>query len=226
MTETLDRTQRRIIGVLIEKQLATPDQYPLTLNALQLGCNQKTSREPVLSLENFEVEGALRSLQLEGWVIQRTGGRATRWGHRAHEKLALEKPDLALMAVLMLRGAQTTSELKARTERLHAFTGLDAIEAHLRALAERPAPLVRRLGRSPGERAERWEHLLTPEDEAPAVPERATVFESQPAARPATFQTSGDPELETRVEQLEGEVDDLKEQLRTLQIRVEELESR
>ncbi len=237
MGESLDRTQRRIIGTLIEKQLATPDQYPLTLNALQLGCNQKSSREPIMSLEIFEIEGTLRSLQLEGWILQRSreGGRAVRWGHRADEKLGLAKPELALMSVLMLRGPQTLNELKSRTERLHAFTGHDAVLATLNQLAARPSPLVRELPRRAGERAERWEHRLVPSTEEPEVlppvtPRRSddeptpvaapTISASKPTpseARPPTAQ----PEWILRIESLESEVDALKEELRDLRNRLD-----
>ena len=162
---TYDRAMRlspeegRVIGSLIEKQLATPQQYPLTLNALVLACNQSTNRDPVVSYSDSEVHQTLVGLKDAGLVrfVHPSHGRSViRYRQVLDERLGLDNGDLALMAVLLLRGPQTAAELRARTERMAVFEGLAAVEAELQRLSGWEEPLVRRLPRRPGQKEERW----------------------------------------------------------------------
>lgn len=152
----------RVLFSLVEKESTTPDQYPLSTNSLRLACNQKTSREPVLDLSEADVDAAMLSLRQRGLArsLKPSGSRA--WKHRQviEEVLPLNAAELAVIAVLALRDAQTPGELRQRTERLHAFEDTDAVEATLQRLAQRAQPLVRNLGRQPGQSQDRWKHLL------------------------------------------------------------------
>ena len=164
----LSPTEARVLAVLIEKQSTVPDIYPLTLNALVAGCNQKTSREPVMQLGDVEVQEALDGLRRRTLVIESSGGRAMRYAHNARRVLGVPTESVALLAVLMLRGPQTAAELRANAERLQRFSDASALEGFLDELAQWPTgPMVRRLPRQPGAREQRWQHLLcgTPLDE-------------------------------------------------------------
>lgn len=165
----LDRLELRILGVLVEKEKTVPETYPLTLNALVAGCNQKSNRDPQMSVEPYEVEGALRSLMDRGFVVhmEKIGGRAVRYEHRCQEQLGSDEAELALLTELMNRGPQAPGELKTRASRLHPFASPAEVEAKLRELATRPVPYVRQLERRPRERYARWEHLLGRQDTAP-----------------------------------------------------------
>ena len=158
-----------MIGCLIEKQLTTPQQYPLTLNALLLACNQTSNREPVVSYEEGSVQRALASLKELGlvrFVYPSSGRSATRFRHAVGEALGLEVGSLALLAVLLLRGPQTAGELRTRTERMATFDGLGELISELEHLAKRDEPLVLQLSRRPGQKEERWVQLLTPDTPA------------------------------------------------------------
>jgi uncharacterized protein len=154
--------EARVLGSLIEKQLTTPQYYPLTLNALVAACNQSNNRNPVVSYEPATVEEALRSLKEKGLVrvVHQPGQRAPKHRHVADERLGLDTAELALLDVLLLRGPQTPGELRSRTERMHAFDSLEALEHDLERLSEREPPLVRRLERQPGQKEARYEQLL------------------------------------------------------------------
>ncbi len=156
----------RVIGCLIEKQLTTPQQYPLTLNALVAACNQTSNREPVVCLDGGTVQWALASLKDRGlvrFIYPSHGGSATRYRQVLDEQLGIGSEVLGLIAVLLLRGPQTAGELRARTERMASFGGIDAVNAELEALSARAEPLVLRLPRRPGQKEERWVELLTPD---------------------------------------------------------------
>ncbi len=169
MTHDLDPVELRVLGCLIEKQRTTPDQYPLSLNALRLACNQATNRDPVVDYDELAIRNALHRLAGRGWTRLASGpsSRVAKYRHLFAEALSLDDGELAVLAVLMLRGPQTIGELKGHTERLHRFTDLAAVVATLNGLAERE--LVLQLARRPGQKEERWAHLLGG-DESPAEP--------------------------------------------------------
>ena len=154
-----------MLGVLVEKAHTVPDSYPLSLNALTLGCNQKTARDPVLAASEGEVQAAADALKQLSLAFESSGSRVSRYEHNMGRALALPSQSVALLAVLMLRGPQTTSELRANSERLHRFADLSAVEGFLDELAARPeekgGPLAARLARAPGSREARWAQLLT-----------------------------------------------------------------
>jgi uncharacterized protein YceH (UPF0502 family) len=159
----LGAEQGRVIGSLIEKQLTTPQQYPLSLNALVQACNQLSNRDPVVSYDERLVDETLVSLKEAGLVrfVHPSHGRSvTRYRQVLDERLGLDEQQLALVAVLLLRGAQTAGELRTRTERMASFEGISALESRLARLADGPEPLVARLGRRPGQKEERWTQLL------------------------------------------------------------------
>jgi uncharacterized protein YceH (UPF0502 family) len=191
-----DAVEIRVVGCLLEKQRATPDAYPLSLNALRLACNQATNRDPVVSYDEATVVEALRRTALRGWtrLASGAGSRARKYRHLLNEALDLDDPELSLLAVLMLRGAQTPGELKQRGERLHGFADLAAVQEALGTLVERG--YVERLERRPGQKEERYRQLLGGEEGAP-VP----LEESSP---------------EERLDRVERELAELREQVREL----------
>ena len=185
----------RVLGALLEKEITTPEYYPLTVNALQNACNQKSSRDPVVNYKEEDVMEALASLQYRGLVlkISGTGHRVEKYGHRLGEVLNLGRREQAVLDVLMLRGPQTVGELRGRTERMHEFADMEEVERVLESLASREAgALVTPMARG------RWAQLLggPPED--------------VPAAPPAAMSSSS---LEARVEALEREVAEIRQQL-------------
>src|ERR671934_1015042 len=155
-----DEVELRVLGCLIEKQRTTPDVYPLSLNSLRLACNQTTNRDPVVAYDEPTIRAALERLSRKGWVrlASGAGSRAIKYRHLFDEALGLAGAETSLLAVLMLRGAQTPGELKQRTERLHRFASLDEVERKLEELAGRE--LVHRLPRRPGQKEERYRQLL------------------------------------------------------------------
>jgi uncharacterized protein len=210
MAFDLDAEEQRVLGTLIEKQLATPQQYPLTLNALVAGCNQTTSRDPVTAYAESEVKnalGRLRDQQLLRTILPSHGRSVDRYGHRLDEQITLIKEELALLGVLMLRGAQTEAELKTRTERLADWEPPDTTASILERLATKPEPLVRNVGRGPGQSQDRWIHLLGPvPDSLPPEPVRG----SRPSGARSDSRLD---DLEARVVALETEIAELRDQL-------------
>ena len=160
----LSLLEARVLGVLIEKAHTVPDSYPLSLNSLTLGCNQKTARDPVLNASEADVQGATDALRSLSLVFESSGSRVTRYEHNLGRALGLPSQSVALPAVLMLRGPQTVSELRTNSERLHRFADLSSVEAFLDELAaradEKGGPLVVKLARAPGARESRWAQLL------------------------------------------------------------------
>ena len=158
----LTPVQSRIVGCLIEKEMATPDNYPLTMNALLAACNQTSNRNPVTRFDEATVSNALENLRAANVVriVYSRSNRADKFRHVLDEVLALEPQHLAVLSVLMLRGPQTGSELRARTERLHPFADQDEVDEALRELAGRDEPLVARLERQPGQQESRWAHMV------------------------------------------------------------------
>ena len=158
----LTPVQSRVVGCLIEKEMATPDNYPLTMNGLLAACNQTSNRNPVTKLDESTVDNALlnlREMKVVRIVYSRSN-RADKFRHALDEMLALEPEHLAVLSVLMLRGPQTSSELRTRTERFHPFASQDDVDEALRQLAGRNEPLAARLERRPGQKESRWAHLL------------------------------------------------------------------
>jgi uncharacterized protein YceH (UPF0502 family) len=165
---TLSLLETRALGVLIEKQHTVPDSYPLTLLALTAGCNQKSSRDPILNATEAEVQAAVDHLKLLSFVVESSGGRVMRYAHNVPRALSIPTQAVALLAALMLRGPQTVGELRIGTDRLHRFADISAVEAFLNELAARPAgALVVELARQPGARETRWAHLLSGTPELP-----------------------------------------------------------
>jgi uncharacterized protein len=164
----LSAVELRVLGCLIEKQRTTPDVYPLSLNALRTACNQATNRDPVVEYDEVEIRTALDELSRRGWtrLASGPGSRAAKFRHLLPEALSLSDPELSLLAVLMLRGAQTPGELKQRAERLHPFGSLPEVEATLQELISRE--LVARLPRQPGQKEERYAHRLGADAPEPA----------------------------------------------------------
>ena len=201
-----DPVELRILGCLIEKQRTTPDTYPLTLNALRLACNQATNREPVVEYDETTIREGIARLSRREWIrlASGPGSRAVKYRHLLDRALELDDAELSTLAVLMLRGPQTTGELKGRTERLHPFGGLAEVEETLGRLVERE--LAERLPRRPGQKEERYVQLLGGAHEAAADEEEPGV-----APRPAPA-----AELRERVERLEAEVASLRAHLESL----------
>jgi len=152
--------EARIVGVLVEKQHTVPDTYPLSLNALTLGCNQKTARSPVMNLSEAEVLATIEDLKLLSLVFEGSSSRVPRFEHNLNRVLGVPSQAVALLTVLLLRGAQTAAELRLNSSRLHGFADVSSVEGFLEELAEREPPLVVKLPRAPGERESRWMHLL------------------------------------------------------------------
>ena len=198
----LSLIETRVLGVLCEKQHTVPDTYPMTLNALVSGCNQKTSRNPVIDASEAEVQAAIDSLKSYSLVIESSGGRVARYAHNIERVLQVPAQSAAILTALMLRGPQTPGELRIGTERLHRFADISSVEGFLNELRERPAgALVVELPRAPGSREARWSHLLSG---APAIGAVAT-----PAA-PADTSLGEVAALKANVTRLESEVAELK----------------
>jgi uncharacterized protein YceH (UPF0502 family) len=200
-----DAVEIRVLGCLIEKQRTTPDAYPLSLNSLRLACNQATNRDPVVAYEEREIRAALERMSNRGWTRFASGAssRALKYRHLLDEALQLSGPELSLLAVLMLRGAQTVGELKQRSERLHRFESIAEVAQTLDALAQRE--LVERLERRPGQKEERWRQLLGADSS-----EETLQPESQ---EPQPLGDDRVAEIEARLERLERAFDDLLSRL-------------
>lgn len=160
MARALTPLEARVLGVLVEKHATVPDTYPLSLNSLVAGCNQKTARDPVIEASDADVLAAIDGLKSMSLVFESSGGRVSKYEQNAARGLNVPAPAAALLAVLMLRGPQTVAELRANAERLHRFADIAAIEAVLQELADRFPPRLLLLPRAPGAREPRWAHLL------------------------------------------------------------------
>lgn len=183
--------------------MATPDYYPLSVNSLMTACNQKTNREPVSDYDEDTVRDGLRALEDRDLAEPRFDSRVPKYAHRVSFTLNLNNRELALVCVLLLRGPQTLNELKDRTQRMYAFDDLDAVENSLRKLSERPEPLTVFLGRQPGQREPRWMHLMGGPVSAETLAEIAV---------PSAHRAARTEDLEIRINTLEAELHELKEQ--------------
>jgi len=204
----LTDVEARVLGALVEKEITTPDYYPLSLNALVNACNQKSNREPVMNLEEEDVRQALDGLNRGGLAGAARGAdsRVTKYEHRLQEVFNFERRETAILCVLLLRGPQTPGELRGRTERMYRFNELEDVQTALRRLMERQPPLVKALPRQPGTKELRYAHLLCGDVESWQPPDetQASGAESVDVERLAR--------LEGEVASLQGEVAELKRQ--------------
>jgi uncharacterized protein YceH (UPF0502 family) len=203
-------TEGRVLGTLIEKEATTPDQYPLSGNALLLGCNQSTNRDPIMHVAAAEIDDAIVALKEQrlARIVHPTHGRGvTKYRHVVGETLGLEPDELAVVGVLLLRGPQTSGELRIRTERQHPFSSVGEVDDTLARLAARDEPLVVHLERQPGQKEARWQQLLAEEAERP---------QAWAASHGSTSEREREPALRDRVEQLEARVQRLETALADL----------
>jgi len=204
----LNQVEVRVLGALVEKDTTTPDYYPLSLNALVNACNQKNNRDPVMSLDENQVRDALSGLQEMKLAGPASGAdsRVTKYEHRLQDVFNFSRGETAVMCVLLLRGAQTPGELRGRTERMHRFEDLEAVQASLQKLMQREPPLVVMLPRQPGTKESRYAHLLSGE---------INLEETASGSAPAALVSQGDQEritsLEEQVADLQREISDLKQ---------------
>jgi len=207
MEVILNAIEVRVLGSLIEKELTTPEYYPLSLNALVNACNQKSNRDPVMSLDEAEVIKALDSLRFKQYaLLSGTGGRVSKYRHALVEKFRFSPAELALICELLVRGPQTVGELRTRVERMHPFSDLAEVEAVLEELMERTPPIVTRLPRQPGRKEPRNCHLFAGEPDT-------SVAETQPESGAVRSRAAADNGL---LERLEEEVVELRQEVADL----------
>ena len=203
---TLSLLETRVVGVLVEKQHTVPDSYPLTLNALVSGANQKTARDPVIEATEAEVQAAIDHLKSLSMVMESSGGRVMRYAQNVGKVIGVPPQSVALLAVLFLRGSQTAGELRINCERLHKFGDILSVEAFLNELAERKeGALVRERAKQPGARETRWVHLLSGEPQFAVTPAQAGD------QSPDTVSVSELAAMKANIDQLQHEVAQLKE---------------
>jgi uncharacterized protein len=206
MTYSLSDVEVRVLGSLVEKEIATPEYYPLSLNALINACNQKSNREPVMTLDEDAVRSAIRSLNDQGLArYASTDSRVGKYEHRLNETFNFHRHEIALLCVLLLRGPQTPGELRTRTERMYPFEDLESLHNALNLLAKREPPLVKVLPRQPGTKEARYMHLLSP---APQTPSGQDSRHDEPAAT----QQERISAMEAQLSELKDEIAGLKEQ--------------
>ena len=206
---TLTAIQVRVLGCLMEKKESTPDQYPLTLNSLRNACNQKSSRNPVVNYSEGEVGHTIRELETMGLVREHWGARVAKYEHLANKAMGLHSKGIALMCVLMLRGPQTLGELKTHSHRLFDFDDLDDVQFALQHLIDHEPSMATVLPRQPGQKEDRYAHLLSGAPDIPAICTQTA---------PARSSTG----LENRVTELEAEVKVLRDQLNAIEARLDE----
>jgi uncharacterized protein YceH (UPF0502 family) len=202
MDFVLDPVETRVLGALLEKEITTPEYYPMSLNALVNACNQKSNRDPVVSYDDDTVEDAIATLKPKGLMLTITGAgsRVAKYGHRLSEKLNLGRRETAILCELMVRGPQTVGELKNRADRMHSFGDLQEVESVL----ERMSELVTKLPRRPGEKEQRYAHLLSGE------PQSTEAYEGAPEVQPPRLDRI--TALESETARLREELEDLKRQ--------------
>jgi uncharacterized protein YceH (UPF0502 family) len=212
----LSLLEARVLGVLVEKSHTVPDSYPLSLNALTLGCNQKTARDPVLNATDAEVQVAVDALKSLSLAFESSGSRVSRYEHNFGRALGLPSASVALLAALMLRGPQTGSELRANAERLHRFADLSSVEGFLEEMAARPSekggPLVVRLPRAPGAREPRWVQLLCGPVDATALAQAVDAEDFVAASEIAALKAQQNL-MQSELVALRGLVDALYDEL-------------
>ncbi|MDP5239197.1 YceH family protein [Uliginosibacterium sp. 31-16] len=208
--QQLSPVEARVLGVLVEKQATVPDTYPLSLNALITGCNQKTARDPVMEISESAALEALDSLRSYSLIVESSGGRVTKYGHNLPKVFQLPTPAVAIVTTLILRGPQTVAELRANCERLYRFADASSLEAFLEELATRvAAPLTVLLPRAPGARESRWAHLLCGMPDISALPAATSRASDSGLAADVVS-------LREEVMQLRAEVAELRAELKAL----------
>jgi uncharacterized protein YceH (UPF0502 family) len=214
---TLNEVEARVVGVLIEKEITTPEYYPLSLNATLNACNQKSSREPVMELVESDVRTALFELDQMGLVRTIADGRVSKFEHRVRDVLNLRRDEVAVVCLLLLRGPQTSAELRARTERMYSFDDNAAVITTLERLAGREEPMVQLMQRQPGAREARWVHLLSgPVTEVAVVSRGAVAREERAPVASAVIVEMGE-----RMAELEELVRSLEERVARLEVEAE-----
>jgi uncharacterized protein YceH (UPF0502 family) len=210
----LSAEEVRVVGALIEKQVTTPEYYPLTLNALRQACNQLSNREPVVSFDERTVTWALESLRDRKLVrvVSTADGRVPKYRHVLDEALGLKSPEMAVMCVLMLRGAQTVGEIRTRTERLYPFSALSFVETTLEDLMTRDVPLVVKLPRQAGQKESRYAHLLSGEVEVAAETEGESARAEGATRSGGRVETERVARLEDELKAVRAELAELREQ--------------
>jgi len=207
MNYSLSNVEVRVLGSLVEKEITTPEYYPLSLNALINACNQKSNREPVMTLDEDAVRSAIRSLNDQGLTrYASTDSRVGKYEHRLNETFNFHRHEIALLCVLLLRGPQTPGELRTRTERMYAFEDLESLQNALNLLGKREPPLVRVLPRQPGTKEARYIHLLSP---IPQISSGEDVRHDEPATPPHDDKMLA---MKTEIAELKAEIAGLKEQ--------------
>ena len=214
----LNAIEARVLGSLMEKQLTTPDQYPLTLNSLLLACNQKTSREPISNYESGAVQRAVSELQDRNFISVDYGNRAARYDQRLTRVLSVDKPTQAILTVMLLRGPQTVAEILTRTQRTAEFASPQALEEKLQQLCAKTKPLVVHIPRQIGQREDRYTHLLCgkPDLAAIAAMQNSPVSSSNSSGRSSGGNDEQVAQLEQKVQALESRVELLEKQVATL----------
>ena len=205
----LNEVEMRVLGALIEKDITTPDYYPLSLNALVNACNQKNNREPVMALDEESVRRALASLQ-ERRIAGPAGGadsRVTKYEHRLQEVFNFDRREIALVCVLLLRGPQTPGELRGRSERMHRFETLDDVQSAIQKLTDREPPLVRVLPRQPGTKESRYMHLFSGDAGIPAITDSQDPPHAEVAGNGSRIAA-----LENEIAQLRQDIENLRQQ--------------
>jgi uncharacterized protein YceH (UPF0502 family) len=219
MEMILNDGEVRVLGCLIEKELATPEYYPLSLNSLVNACNQKSNRDPLMALEETDVIRALDSLRIKQLaLVSAEGGRVPKYRHALMEKLRLDPAELALLAELLLRGPQTMGELRARAERMHRFADLAAVEEALQELMDRSPPIITRLQRQPGHKEQRYAHLLSG---VPETVEEERVFPPEAARLKVMAENERIFNLEMDVAALRAEVAELRRTVEDFKLQFE-----
>lgn len=205
----------RVLGALVEKDATTPEYYPLSLNALVNACNQKSNRDPIMSLDESAVRDALESLHERGLAGPASGAesRVTKYEHRLYETLKLNRPEVAVLCELLLRGPQTPGELRGRAERMHRFENIEDVLSTLKRLMDREPPLAQMLPRQPGTKESRYTHLLGGELPSAIMEPKST--EAEEPLTPGRLE-----KLETRMAELQAEVEKLRQQLAEIQKRL------
>lgn len=209
MNIVLNEVECRVLGALVEKEITTPEYYPLSLHALVNACNQKSNREPIMNLDEAAVRGALHSLEVQSLVrsVSPADSRVTKYEHRLQEAYNFYRHEIAILCLLLLRGPQTPGELRGRSERMHSFDDLNAVQSSLQHLMKREPPLVKALPRQPGTKETRYMHLLSGDASQVDTEQR-----SQPEAGERLVNGDRAGKVEEEIAALRNEIADLKQQ--------------